>query len=65
MAFALRAKAEDRALDYASALEQVLESSKRRQTPESLFDSALLFEEAQLRLQALDRLEGSAGRTVS
>jgi len=54
IAFALRAKAEDRALDYASALEQVLESAKRQRTPESLFDSALLFEEAQLRLQALD-----------
>jgi CHAT domain-containing protein len=54
IAFALRAKAEDRALDYASALEQILESSRRHQTPESLFDSALLFEEAQLRLQALD-----------
>jgi CHAT domain-containing protein len=54
IAFALRAKAEDRALDYASALEQVLESSKRRQTSESLFDSALLFEEAKLPLQALD-----------
>jgi CHAT domain-containing protein len=54
IAFALRAKAEDRALDYASALEQMLESSRRQQTPESLFDSALLFEEAQLRLQALD-----------
>ena len=54
IAFALRAKAEDRALDYASALEQVLESSRRQQTPESLFDSALLFEKAHLRLQALD-----------
>jgi CHAT domain-containing protein len=54
IAFALRAKAEDRALDYESALEQVLESSRRHPTSESLFDSALLFEEAQLRRQALD-----------
>lgn len=60
IALALRARAEDRALDYASALEQVLESSNRRQTPESLFNSALLFEEAQLPLQALDLWDRTA-----
>jgi CHAT domain-containing protein len=65
IAFALRARAEDRALDYASALEQVLESSKRQQTPESLFDLALLFEEAQLRLQALDLWKAAQAEPVA
>lgn len=65
IAFALRAKAEDRALDYSSALEQVLESSRRRQTPESLFDLALLFEEAHLRLQALDLWNAAQGEPAA
>jgi len=55
VSFALRAKAEDRALDYEPALEQMLESLQHSRTPETLFDTALLFEEVPLPLQAMDR----------
>ncbi len=40
------------ALDYEAALEAVLRSARHNQSPETLFDSALLFEEAQLPIQA-------------
>jgi CHAT domain-containing protein/tetratricopeptide (TPR) repeat protein len=64
--FALRAKAEDRALDFESALEQVLGSQQLQGSPEVLFDSALLFEMAQMPLQAVDRWsQAAASETVS
>jgi CHAT domain-containing protein len=43
------------ALDYEAALEAVLGSARNSQSPETLFDSALLFEEAQLPIQAQKR----------
>jgi CHAT domain-containing protein/tetratricopeptide (TPR) repeat protein len=43
------------ALDYEGALEGVLRSARQNQSPEILFDSALLFEEAQLPNQAQER----------
>jgi CHAT domain-containing protein len=43
------------ALDYEGALEGVLRSARQNQSPETLFDSALLFEEAQLPNQAQER----------
>ena len=43
------------ALDYEAALEAVLRSARHRQSPETVFDSALLFEEAQLPIQAQER----------
>jgi CHAT domain-containing protein len=43
------------ALDYEAALEAVLRSARQSQSPETLFDSALLFEDAQLPIQAQER----------
>jgi tetratricopeptide (TPR) repeat protein len=57
ISFALRARAENRPLDYEFALEHVLQSARTSHTPEAWFDSALLFEEAQLLLQASERWE--------
>src|SRR5689334_18060187 len=54
ISYALRARAEGRALDYESALEWMLESSGNISTPECVFDSALLFEEVPLLHQARD-----------
>lgn len=55
IAYALRAKSEQRALDYEHALEYVLAADRQSRSPETLFDSALLFEEIPLPNQAVDR----------
>jgi CHAT domain-containing protein len=60
VAFALDASTDPQlerqgALDYEAALEAVLRSARHSQSPEILFDSALLFEEAQLPIQAEER----------
>lgn len=52
IAYAQRAKAEDRALDYERALESVLMAERSAQAPEALFDAALLFEEIPVPQQA-------------
>jgi CHAT domain-containing protein len=60
VAFALDASMDSQlerqgALDYEAALEAMLRSARHSQSPEILFDSALLFEEAQLPIQAQER----------
>ena len=55
ISFALRARAENRPLDDEFALEYILQSARASHAPEASFDSALLFEEAQLLLQASER----------
>lgn len=55
ISFALRAKKEDRALDYERALETILRIKHSSQKPEIIFDTALLFEDVPLPYQALER----------
>lgn len=55
IAFALRAKSEQRALDYEHALECLLAADRESRSPETLFNMALLFEEIPLPSQAADR----------
>jgi CHAT domain-containing protein len=61
IAFALRAKLEHRALDYEHALEYLLAADRHSRSPETLFDTALLFEEIPLPSQAADRWREVAG----
>jgi CHAT domain-containing protein/tetratricopeptide (TPR) repeat protein len=55
IAFALRAKAEGRALDYEHSLETILQAEQHSHTSEILFDVALLFEEVPLPQQAVEQ----------
>jgi CHAT domain-containing protein len=65
IAFALQAAMDPQlvregALDYEAALEAMLRSGRKVQSPEFLFDSALLFQEAQLPRQAEKQWEEAA-----
>jgi CHAT domain-containing protein len=59
IAFALNANAAN-PLEYESALEHTLKAGQMRSGPESLYDSALLFQQAQLFLQAHQRWAATA-----
>ena len=63
IAYALDAS-DDRAIQYEAALEHTLRAGRRERTREFLFDSALLFQQGQLPIQASERW-GEAEREES
>jgi hypothetical protein len=59
VAFALSATPEN-ALQYEAALEHVLKADQAKRLPETLYDSAVLFQEAQLFIQSRERWSAAA-----